>query len=647
MTVADGRDAPQSTAPGGASDGLCLRLLATTDLHGHLASYDYLADAPSAETGLARVASLIAEARRQEPNTLLFDNGDFLQGTPLVDYWARERGLGPGELHPMIAAMNALGYDALTLGNHEFNFGLDYLLRALQGARFPVVCANALRREGADPLADDTLLPPWTILRRDLADRAGRRHRLSIGVIGFLPPQTVLWDRALLQGRLSTCGIAEAARAHVPALRAAGADLVVALAHTGIAPAPAPGTAETEIEDAALPLSEVAGIDAIICGHTHKSFPSGDHPAAPGLDPQAGRLNGKPAVMPGRWGSHLGVIDLDLVPRAGGGWHLRQAHSALRPVALRHGTAPPRPLAPEDPLIREVCAPAHDETLRHIRREIGHLGRPLQSFFALVAPDAGLNLIAAAQARMVQSRLTGRPEAALPLLSAVAPSRCGARGGPGFYYDIPKGPFCQKTIADLYAYPNVLRAVRVSGAEIAEWLERAAAAFCTLAPGRDGQRLLDAEFPCYNFDILHGLSYEIDPSQPPRYGADGRLRDAGARRIRALQHRGQPLDPAAHFVVATNNYRVSGAGGFVEATRRPLDLGAEITSQGMLAEAARHAVVLTPHADPVWRFAALPGISALFETSPLAAGRLGLAEGVRLEDLGPTEAGFLQIRLHF
>lgn len=289
-----------------AQAGLSLRLLATTDLHGHLAGYDYFEDRPCIETGLARLASLIGTARAEAVNTLLLDNGDFLQGSPLVDYWARERGLSPGEVHPMIAAMNALCYDAVTVGNHEFNFGLDFTLRALDGAAFPVVSANAVQREGASPAEDETLFAPWVILERDLADAAGQARRLRIGVIGFLPPQTVLWDRALLSGLMSTRGIAEAARAHVPALRAAGADIVVALAHTGIAPEIAPDTPEHEIEDAALPLAEVEGIDVIVCGHTHALFPAPGLPPAPGLDPMRGTLCGKPAVLPGRWGSHLG-----------------------------------------------------------------------------------------------------------------------------------------------------------------------------------------------------------------------------------------------------------------------------------------------------------------------------------------------------
>ena len=630
-----------------AQAGLSLRLLATTDLHGHLAGYDYFEDRPCIETGLARLASLIGTARAEAVNTLLLDNGDFLQGSPLVDYWARERGLSPGEVHPMIAAMNALCYDAVTVGNHEFNFGLDFTLRALDGAAFPVVSANAVQREGASPAEDETLFAPWVILERDLADAAGQARRLRIGVIGFLPPQTVLWDRALLSGLMSTRGIAEAARAHVPALRAAGADIVVALAPTGIAPEIAPDTPEHEIEDAALPLAEVEGIDVIVCGHTHALFPAPGLPPAPGLDPMRGTLCGKPAVLPGRWGSHLGVVDLHLVPRAAGGWQVRDFDVGLRAVAERAPDAQIRALVEEDPQLRAVSHPAHIETLHYIRRELGQLATPLHSFFSLVAPDAGLSLIAGAQATTVAERLVGRPEAALPLLSAVAPMRCGGRGGPNYYLDLPPGPVRQQTIASLYIFPNTVKAVKVTGAALADWLERAAGVFRQIRPGMADQGLLDPAFPCYNFDVIAGLSYEIDISCPARFGPDGSLAHAEAHRIRALSYEGEPVDPAAEFVVATNNYRNSGAGGFVEAAAPALELGPEITSHEMLAELARSTPVLAPVAEQIWRFAPIAGASALFETSPQAAGQIGCAEGLQMEEIGLTEAGFLQIRIHF
>ena len=636
------------TAEGTASDEagadrVRLRVLATTDVHGHLRAHDYGQDLPEDDCGLTRIASLVATARAEVPNTLLLDNGDILQGTPLVDHWAR-RGLAAGDVHPVFEVMNALGYDAGTIGNHEFNFGLDYLARALAGAGFPLTCANAVRRAGATPLEDETLLPPWVILERDLTDAAGRVRRLKIGVIGFVPPQILMWDRLQLENRLTARGITEAARAHVPALRAAGADVVIALAHTGIEPHLPPDLPDRATEHAAVPLATVPGIDALICGHSHLSFPGPDTAATAAVDPVRGLIHGKPAVMPGRWGSHLGVLDLVLAPTDAGGWRVETGRATLRPVRDARTGIP----APEAPALVARIAPAHEEVRRDLARPVGRLTRPIQSFFSMVAPDAGLDLVAAAQSAHVRARLAGRPEAALPVLAAVAPGKCGGRGGPGFFTDIPAGPLSRRHVLEMCLFPNTVTAVRVSGARLADWLERAACVFATIAPGRADQPLLDPAFPCYNFDVLVGLSYEIDLSQPARFAPDGSPA-SDSRRIRNLRHAGRPIDPAAEFVIATNSYRSSGAGGFPGAAEGVLDLGPATSSRVVLFDSLAQDPPPSPAADPVWRFAPIAGASALLETSPRAAGRLAEAgaAAARLEELGLTAAGFLQIRVHF
>src|SRR6056297_82491 len=170
---------------------LRLRLLATSDVHGTILPFDYSSGCSGGGFGLARTASLIATARAEAPGAcLLFDNGDFLQGTPLSDLHHLE---GPSAPHPVIAAMNRLGYDAATLGNHEFNFGLDALSTALSQARFPVICANAITRRGTTPAQDETLFPPSLLIDRQVTGRNGTRQSLRIGVLGLLPPQITAW----------------------------------------------------------------------------------------------------------------------------------------------------------------------------------------------------------------------------------------------------------------------------------------------------------------------------------------------------------------------------------------------------------------------------------------------------------------------
>jgi len=625
---------------------IALRVIETTDLHGYVQGYDYFTDRPQPEVGLARLSSLIAEARAEASNSLLFDNGDFLQGTPLTEYWARVRGLAEGETHPVIAAMNALDYDAVTPGNHEFNYGLDFMRRAVAGARFPLVCANALIAPPGTDNAPRTLLPPWVVLERDCLDQTGTPHRLRIGVIGFLPPQTAAWDVALLDGQLWTTEIVETARASLPALRAAGVDLVIALAHTGIAATPPAGSGEAPAEHAALPLAALDGIDVLLCGHSHLCFPGPGNPASPGIDPARGTLHGKPAMNPGRWGSHLGVMDLrlDLTPE---GWRLTDFATELRPACTPAPGGHCLPRLPEDPAILQINTAAHTETLRYIRRDVGHLSVPLHSYFSLVAPDAGLALVAQAQAAHVARCLAGRPEARLPLLSAAAPFKCGGRGGPNFFLDLAPGPLRMSHISDLYVFPNTVAALEVTGAELADWLERSAGVFAQITPGRSDQPLLDPDFPCYNFDVITGLSYEIDLSQPARFTPEGLLNAPQARRIVNLRHDGRPVQADQRFVVATNNYRSSGAGHFAGTQRPDLDLGPALSLHQALVALAKQQTSLTPAPLPIWRFRPMPATSAVFETSPRALAHLGAHPDLRIEPLRLDDTGFQQIRLHF
>ena len=211
-----------------------LRILSTTDLHCHVQPYDYYADKPTDTVGLARTASIIEAIRAEATNTLLVDNGDYLQGNPMGDYIAYERGMQPGDVHPVIAGMNTLGYEAGTLGNHEFNYGVEFLDLVNAGAAFPIVCANFASTLGASPRDDALHLEPYVILSRTVTDGAGEPQAIKVGLIGFVPPQIMLWDRGHLEGRFQTRDIVEAARAWVPQMREAGADIVVALSHSGI-----------------------------------------------------------------------------------------------------------------------------------------------------------------------------------------------------------------------------------------------------------------------------------------------------------------------------------------------------------------------------------------------------------------------------
>jgi len=617
-----------------------LRIMETTDLHVHVFPYDYYSDRPVDTVGLARTAAHIADIRSEATNSILLDNGDFLQGNPMGDYMAYERGMKEGDMHPIITAMNAVGFDASTLGNHEFNYGLDFLLKSLSGANFPIVSANVVKSEGADPTKDKSLIPPYVILDREVTDGDGKAHPIRVGIIGFVPPQIMLWDARHLVGNVTPRDIVEAAQAYVPQIREEGADIIIALSHSGIgAPEATDG-----MENASTPLGLVEGIDAILTGHNHLVFPSPNFDELPGVDIASSTLHGTPAVMGGFWGSHLGVIDL-MLERDGNEWRVLNHAVETRPISKRNEDRSVTALVESDQDVLDSVADLHDETLAYVRRAVGKTTAPLHSYFALVADDPSVQIVSQAQKWYVEQMLQGTEYADLPLLSAAAPFKAGGRGGPEYYTDVPVGDVAIKNVADLYLYPNTVRAVKITGAELKDWLERSAGMFNQVEPGKSEQILLNAEFPSYNFDVIDGVTYQIDLSQPSKFAAKGDLANPGANRIVDLQYNGEPVTDLMEFVIATNNYRATGGGSFPGAKGDTVIFEAPDTNRDVIVRYIVEQGTIDPKADANWTFAPLPGTSVLFDTGPAAESYSDKVEGVTIERAGDGPDGFARFRI--
>lgn len=613
-----------------AGNVLRLRILATTDLHLNLMAYDYFADRPCHEVGLSRVGALIREARNEAANCLLLDNGDTLQGTPLQDHLAPNHAGGGLVPHPMIGAMNALGYDAATLGNHDFGMPLCLLEGFVGQAAFPVVCANVVRRIGADPTEDRPFLMPHVVLDRAVADARGDIHRLRIGVIGLLPSRLRVWERERLAGQLEVRGILETLRAHVPLMRAAGADLVVALCHSGIgAMGDFQGT-----ETAAIHVAGVEGVDVVVAGHTHQRFPHPEFRLAPWaqamIDTTAGTIHGKPVVQPGFWGSHLGVVDLTLNHRDGR-WRPDSAEAHLRPIATRDALGRAVPLCRDDPAVVAAGQAAHDATLRAVRRRVGTARRALHTYFSQVGSCPALQLINAAQMWYAAQAGLGDGFGGLPVLSAAAPLKAGGLHGPEHYAELPVGRIAECNIADLYPFPNTLRAVRISGADLRDWMDFAAGAFRQVRPGQWDAPLLDPAFPSYDFDVFAGVDYCIDLARPPRFHPDGSPTGSADSRIRRLRIAGQRVGPEDQLVVLTSDHRIASGycrnvnpANVVHATDRLIrDILIDyIALQGM-----------DPVAPPPgrWGFVPMAGTSVVFDTGIGAARHILEAHDLRLE----------------
>jgi len=618
-----------------------LRIMETTDIHVNVLPYDYYADKPNDTMGLARTASIIDAVRKEAVNSLLLDNGDLLQGSPMGDYAAYERGMKEGDVHPMMKGMNLLDYACSTLGNHEFNYGLSFLDKVLAGANFPFVCANLIRGTelGSSPRADKLYLKPYVILDRKIRDGSGAEHPIRIGIIGFVPPQIMVWDAKNLEGNVKTRDIVEAAKAWVPQMKEEGADIVIALAHSGI-----DIKQGDMMENASFFVAGVEGVDAVFTGHQHLVFPGKkDFQKLAGVDADKGTLQGKPAVMAGFWGSHMGLVDL-LLERDGNKWRVVSATSEARPIYERVDNKNKATVG-DDPRIIEALKADHEATLAYVRRPVGKTSAPLYSYFSLVADDPSVQIVSQAQSWYLKDILKNTKWKDVPLLSAAAPFKAGGRGGADYYTDVPAGDIAIRNVADLYLYPNTVRAVEITGAEVKEWLEMSAGIFKEVEPGKADQPLINTDFPSYNFDVIDGVAYRIDLSKPPKYDAKGNVINAGSSRIVDLMFQGKPIDPNGKFVVATNNYRAGGGGNFPGINESKIIYQAPDTNRDVIVRYIVAEGTINPSADGNWSFAPLPGTSVIFETGQKAKDFIAQVKTLKIEPAGEGEGGFARYRI--
>ncbi|MDH0354750.1 bifunctional 2',3'-cyclic-nucleotide 2'-phosphodiesterase/3'-nucleotidase [Morganella sp. GD04133] len=525
-----------------------LRVMETSDIHSNLIDFDYFKDKPTEQFGLVRTAGLIKAAKDEATNAVLVDNGDLIQGSPLADYMV-SKGLNDGEAHPAHKLMNTMGYTVGNFGNHEFNFGLDYLKKAIAGADFPYVNANII-----DEKTGKNLFTPYIIVDTPVKDRDGKAHVIKIGYIGFVPPQILIWDKANLEGKVRVNDITETAKKFVPQMKAEGADLIVAIPHSGFSQEPYKAMAENSVYY----LSEVPGINAIMFGHSHCVFPGNDFADIKGVNIEQGTVNGIPAVMPGQWGDHLGVVDL-VLNNDEGTWKVADAKAQARPI---YDKVNKKPLVARDDKLASVIDEQHNATRTFVGKLIGKSPDNMYSYLALLQSDPTVQIVNNAQTDYTRRFIQGDPDLAdLPVLSAAAPFKGGGRkNAPADFVEVEKGDMTFRNAADLYLYPNTLVVVKATGAEVTEWLECSAGMFNQINPQSEApQSLVNWDgFRTYNFDTISGINYQIDLTQPAKYDVDCQTVNPQANRIKNVTYQGKPIDPKAVFLVATNNYRAYG-----------------------------------------------------------------------------------------
>ncbi|MDY7537366.1 bifunctional 2',3'-cyclic-nucleotide 2'-phosphodiesterase/3'-nucleotidase [Undibacterium sp. RTI2.1] len=568
---------------------LQIGLLETTDIHSNVLSYNYYSLAADTSLGLERTSTLIQSARAENPNNVLLDDGDVIQGTLLGDYQAVAAPITCSSTLAVHKVMNGLQFDGGGMGNHEFNYGLGFLSQITNtdfgvtgvskpagtcGApNFPVVLTNVNSVSSQKPI-----FQPYAVLPKQFTatapDGSKVSVKLNIGIMSFVPPQIMDWDQKNLAGKVYVNGVQESAKQYVPELRSKGADLVVALSHGGLdATAYSP-----KMENGSLYLANT-GIDALMIGHAHLIFPKGKEIGAAALDPSFtafpasanvdavnGFVNGVPTVMAQSWGRRLGIIKMTLIFQ-GGKWVVQPAKTTVESRGFKYLDG--NNIVDADAKIAPLVATEHAATIAYAKQPLGvSTDFEMSSYFSLVGDVSAIQLVNQAQLDYVKNFIASSTDATLasykniPVISCSAPFKAG-RNGPTDFTDVAPGAAPASTFAlqvrnpgDLYLYSNNnLQAVKIKGADLKNWLETSAKQFAQIDITKAAEQdLVPSYSTIYNYDVFYAennaLQYQIDVTKP-----------AGSR-IAKLTYLGKTVADTDDFIVATNDYRAGGGGNF-------------------------------------------------------------------------------------
>ncbi|MFF4570850.1 bifunctional metallophosphatase/5'-nucleotidase [Streptomyces sp. NPDC001410] len=526
--AAPAAQAAEQQTPGKHVKRHSLTVMGTTDLHGHVFNWDYFKNADYTDKagnaqGLARISTLVDQIRAEKGhcNTLLLDAGDTIQGTPLTYYYAKVDPITAkgGPVHPMAQAMNAIGYDAAALGNHEFNYGIETLRKFEDQLDFPLLAANAVDAKTLRPA-----FPPYFVKTFHVP---GARP-VKVAVLGLTNPGIAIWDKAYVQGKLAFPGLEEQAAKWVPKLKALGADVVVVSAHSGSSGTSSYGDQLPYVENAAANVAkQVPDIDAILVGHAHVEIPELK---------VTNDKTGRTVVLsePLAYAERLSVFDIELVFEKGR-WTVESVSSK---VLNSNSVA-------DDPKITKLLSDEHAKVVTYVNQVVGTATATLTTVEARYKDAPIIDLITKVQEDVVKAALAGTEYASLPVIAQASPfSRTS---------EIPAGDVTIRDLSSLYVYDNTLVAKLLTGAQVRAYLEYSAAYYVQTAADAavDVEKLTnEGGRPDYNYDYVSGLSYDIDIAQP-----------VGSR-IKNLTFNGAALDDSQQFVFAVNNYRANGGGAF-------------------------------------------------------------------------------------
>lgn len=510
-------------------------ILSTTDMHGRVFPIDYYTNKYD-NVGIAKVATLVKEARKRDADLMLVDSGDTIQGTPL-EYLHNKRNNTPPD--PMMLAMNALHYDSMTVGNHEYNFGLKVLEKARSEAQFPWLSANTY-----DTGKGTTHYQPYIVKEV---------QGVRVAVLGLTTPGIPYWENKPNYEGLEFHETVSEAKKWVPILREKErADVVVIAMHMGIEEdlrTGQPSPSNVPNENAAVAIArEVPGVDVILMGHTHSEVP-------------ALFVNGVLLTQANRWASHVARVDLYLEKDQNNRWHMVMKSARTIPVTEKTEI---------DPEIAKLGEPYDKETEGWLGRAIGESSEELTAQQCRFHDSAIIDLIQQVQLEAGNADVS---------LAACFNERA----------HIPKGQVTVRDIAGLYEYENTLVTVELTGQQLKDALEHSARYFKEYQPGKSLNELVDSRIPGFNFDVAQGVSYDIDLTKPT------------GQRIQNLKFKGQPLSPAQKLRVVTNNYRVNGGGGFTMYKEAPVVYRSSAEVRELIIDWVEKHKTVPTKSDDNWR----------------------------------------------
>jgi 2',3'-cyclic-nucleotide 2'-phosphodiesterase (5'-nucleotidase family) len=509
-------------APGGAGAQTELLVLSTTDVHGRIRAWDYYADSVESVRGLTRAATIVDSIRAANPGrVLLVDAGDLLQGNPFAYVAMKQFG---DSANPIIAAMNAMRYDAAAIGNHEYNYGVPYLERAVLQAKFPMLSANTWKTDGT------LKFKAWTIVQRE---------GIRIGIVGATTPGVMVWDAENVRGRVKLTDIVPAVRTAVGEVRKAGANVVIVSLHSGLNEPSSYDTVSTGVPSenvAERVAKEIPDIDLVIYGHSHK-------------EQKDLHIGSTLLVQPRNWATSVGVAHLT-VTREGGSYRVSSSRGE---TIQSKGHA-------EQTTVFAGSARTHTATLAYVNEVVGNTSVAWRGDSARLKDTPLIDLIAEVERKAAHADLASTAAFTLDA-------------------NLPAGPITVARIAQLYPYDNTLRAVRITGRQLRDYLEYSSRYYKSVASGKPE---IDPEIPGYNFDIVSGADYTMDLTKP-----------IGSR-ITSLTYKGKPVQPMDTFTLALNNYRQTGGGGYAMLKDAPVVFDQQQEIRQLLIDEVRSRGTLKP-----------------------------------------------------